>query len=96
MEIIRLLEAQKLQDIVTEADSVINKFVSCQMQPLVSSIAMLITLKGFVSIKAAMEIHVDKSFAGVFRKPLYGLEDEGAIQELRTGLAKAFEVENSL
>ncbi|CAH0000537.1 unnamed protein product [Clonostachys byssicola] len=72
-----LLEAQKLQDIVTEADSVINNF-------------------GFVSIKTAMGIHVDKSLAGVFRKPLYRLEDEGSIQELRTGLAKAFEVENSL
>lgn len=42
-----------------------------------------------------MGIHVDGNFDGAFRKPLPAV-GEVAIEELRVGLAKIMEVENSL
>ncbi|OAQ63688.1 dihydrodipicolinate synthetase [Pochonia chlamydosporia 170] len=71
-----LRQAQALQDLVTEADSVINKV-------------------GFLGIKTAMHIHVDDAIGESFRKPLTGL-GPSAKEELKDGLRKIFEYENTL
>ena len=51
--------------------------------------------QGFLGIKMAMGLHVDKTTGGSFRKPLAPV-GEDAIKDLREGLAKIMELEKSL
>lgn len=51
--------------------------------------------QGFLGIKTAMRIHVDKAIGGGFRKPLVA-PGPSAEEELRAGLQRVFDVEVSL
>lgn len=92
----RFREAQALQDLVTEADGVINRVVSSK----ISAPVLADKTKGFLGIKTALDVHVAprlgvKYMGGAFRKPLLPPGDF-VVQTVTDGLKKIFEVEDSL
>lgn len=87
-----------MQDLVTEADSVINKVVCFHIpftHRVIAQVLMGCIHQGFLGIKTAMRIHVDKAIGGGFRKPLVA-PGPSAEEELRAGLQRVFDVEVSL
>lgn len=95
-DLARFREAQALQDLVTEADGVINRVVSISEY----SLTLTDTYEGFLGIKTALDVHVAprvgvKYLGGAFRKPLQPPGDF-IVEDVTTGLKKIFEVEDSL
>ncbi|KAF2104990.1 aldolase [Rhizodiscina lignyota] len=75
-------EAQQLQDLVTEADSIINR-------------VGFLGIKTAFDVHVAPDVKDVEYLGGVFRKPLPP-PSEYVIETVREGLKKIYEVENSL